>query len=415
MEWVEFGGQRLLFVDAIIRKATLPKKAGIPAHMITFLHTADLQIGKPYNWAHPGRARPALKEAREKAVTHLGKVAAECDASFILIAGDFFDDNTVDDDVVTRTCHRLENDISVPVYILPGNHDAASGPSCVYHRAPFVDLKPDHVFVLDKGGPYLIGENGEEAAEDDVLLLPAPVQRRIERGDPTSHIDADLGRDRAPEALRIGIAHGGVEAFDGGEAASRIDPERAERAELDYLALGDWHGYKEVNPRTWYSGTPEPDSFMQNDPGHVLSVSVEAHGKTPTVDVVQTSQFEWKRIEMVLQGEADLNALEQSLADIEGPLQTLVRLELSGELGLDAQSRLDEIKEHLENTVLAVRHRGEVRPKATDKEIESMAGEGYVGATVDELRRISDGDSEDADVADRALQLLYRFHRDSLE
>jgi DNA repair exonuclease SbcCD nuclease subunit len=381
--------------------------------MVRFLHTADLQIGKPFNWADAERARPALKEAREEAVTRIGNVADERDAHFILVAGDLFDDNTIDDDVVTRTCHRLESDVSVPVYILPGNHDAASGPSCVYRRAPFTELKPDHVFVLDQREPYVVGENGEGTAPDDeVVILPAPLQRRIERGDPTSHVDADFGRDRAPDAVRIGLAHGGVETFDGGEAASRIDPDRAEVGELDYLALGDWHGCRKVTPRTWYSGTPEPDSFKQNDPGHVLSVSVNAPGNAPTVERVYTGQYEWRRIEEILQAEEDLDALEQTLDDVNDPLHTLVRLELSGELGLDAQSRLDGIKEHLENTVLAVRHRGEVRPKATEEEIESMAGEGYVGDTVTELRRISNGDAEDAEAADRALQLLYRFHRD---
>jgi len=272
-------------------------------------------------------------------------------------------------------------------------------------------MKPDHVFVLDRREPYVVGENGEADLEDDVVILPAPVHRRIERGDPTSHIDADFGRDRAPEALRIGLAHGGVEAFDGGEAASRIAPDRAERADLHYLALGDWHGCKEVTPRTWYSGTPEPDSFKQNDPGYVLSVRIDASDEAPAVDRVATGKFEWRRIRRVVHGEDDLDALEQDLAGFNDPLRTLVRLELSGELGLDAQSRLDEIKEGVDNTVLAVRHRGEVRPKATEEEIESMAGEGYVGDTVDELCRISDGDGEDAEVADRALQLLYRFHR----
>ena len=67
--------------------------------MVRFLHAADLQIGRPYNWAGPDRARPKLKEAREEAITRIGKVADERDASFILIAGDLFDDNTVDDDV----------------------------------------------------------------------------------------------------------------------------------------------------------------------------------------------------------------------------------------------------------------------------------------------------------------------------
>lgn len=379
--------------------------------MIRFIHAADLQIGKPYNWADPERARPALKRAREEAITQIGTVADDHDASFVLIAGDLFDDNTVDDDIVTRTCHRLGNDVSVPVYIVPGNHDAASGPSCVYRRRPFTQRKPDHVIVLDRREPYVVGENGEAAPDDEVVILPAPLQRRIERGDPTSHVDADFGRDRAPGAVRIGLAHGGVETFDGGEAASRIDPDRAETADLNYLALGDWHGCRQVTPRTWYSGTPEPDSFQQNDPGYVLSVSLSAPGDKPNVTKVSTGQYKWERVEMALQGNEDLDALEQAFGDFSEPLNTLVRLELSGELGLEGKGRLDALIEQLENTVLAVRHRGEVRPKATEEEIASMAGDGYVGDTVDELRDISETDTEDADVADRALQLLYRFHR----
>ena len=379
--------------------------------MVRFLHTADLQIGKPFNWADSERAQPALKEAREEVVTRIGELADKRDASFILIAGDLFDDNTVGDDVVTRTCHRLANDINVPVYIIPGNHDFSGGPSCVYHRSPFVQRKPDHVFVLDRGEPYEVGENGEAAPEEDVVILPAPVQRRNERGDPTKHIDTDFGRKRNADALRIGLAHGGVEAFDGGDAASRIDPERADHADLDYLALGDWHGCKQVNARTWYSGASEPDSFKQNDPGYVLSVDVDSSGDPPSVERVHTGKFEWRRMDMTLQGKEDLDALETTLNEIDDPLQTLIRLELSGALGLDAQSRLDAIKERLENTVLAVRHRGEVRPRATDEEIESMGSEGYVGETVRTLRQISEGDDEDAEVADRALQLLYRFHR----
>jgi hypothetical protein len=201
-----------------------------------------------------------------------------------------------------------------------------------------------------------------------------------------------------------------VEAFGEGEAASRIDPTRVRQADLDYLALGDWHGTKEVTPRTWYSGTPEPDSFKQNDPGNILSVTVTGSKEAPSVEPVETGQYRWKKTTMTLQGEEDLEALSQTLAEIDDPLHTLVRLELSGALGLDAQSRLDQIKERLENTVLAVRHRGEVRPTATAAEIESMAGEGYVGATVEALQQQSQGDGEEAAAADRALQLLYRFH-----
>ena len=47
---------------------------------------------------------------------------------------------------------------------------------------------------------------------------------------------------------------------------TRSTGERAERARLDYLALGDWHGTLEIAPRTWYAGTPEPDRFRANEP-----------------------------------------------------------------------------------------------------------------------------------------------------
>jgi len=43
-----------------------------------------------------------------------------------------------------------------------------------------------------------------------------------------------------------------------------ISDTRADEGHLDYLALGDWHSCKEVAPRTWYAGTPEPDDFDQD-------------------------------------------------------------------------------------------------------------------------------------------------------
>ena len=63
------------------------------------------------------------------------------------------------------------------------------------------------------------------------------------------------------------------------DAANPIDGERAARARLDYLALGDWHGTLEIAPRTWYAGTPEPDRFRANDAGNVLLVELDDAGR----------------------------------------------------------------------------------------------------------------------------------------
>lgn len=370
--------------------------------MVRFLHTADLQIGKPFNWASD-RAEAKLQEAREEAVTRIGEVALEREVDFILIAGDFFDDNTVSDEVVARTCKRL-SDVEVTVYILPGNHDFSGSPSSVYHRDQFQSQKPDHVQILRENEPVTVDHlSGEEAA-----ILPAPVEHRNERGDPTAHLDSDFGPQ---DAIRIGLAHGGVEDFGAGEATSRINPDRVEEAGLDYLALGDWHGTKPIGPKAWYSGTPEPDSFQQNDPGNALLVEIEEPGAQPDIEKIPTGVHNWLRKEATLQGPEDLQALERWFEGIENPLSALVRLELSGGLGLEAISNLASLKQQLENVVLEVRHRGEVRPRASAEELQSIASDGYVGDTVEQLRAVSEAGGEDAEAADRALQLLYQFHR----
>ncbi len=73
--------------------------------------------------------------------------------------------------------------------------------------------------------------------------------------------------------LRIGLAHGSVQGFgSAGEANVPIDPARVKSAGLSYLALGDWHGTTRISDRAWYSGTPEPDGFRDNDPGNALVV-----------------------------------------------------------------------------------------------------------------------------------------------
>jgi DNA repair exonuclease SbcCD nuclease subunit len=373
--------------------------------MARFLHTADFQIGKPFNRAS-GRTQAKLQEAREEAIGRLGEVASEHDAEFVLVAGDFFDENTVSDDVVARTCQRLSA-IEVPVYILPGNHDFSGSPSSVYRRKLFRRQKPGRVHVLMDREPVLVDGEGPDEAE--AAILPAPVERQRERGDPTGHLGPDVG---PAEAIRIGLAHGGVEDFGAGAAASRIDPERAEQADLDYLALGDWHGTQQVGPRTWYAGTPEPDSFKQNDPGNALIVEISGPGEEPSVQKVPTGAYSWLRKEANLQGQEDLKALERWFDQIEDPLQSLVRLKLNGGLGLEVMSDLEALKDRLENLVLEVRHRGEVRPKASDEELDAIGSGGYIDDTVEELRSISEAGGEEAGTADRALQLLYQFHRE---
>lgn len=83
-----------------------------------------------------------------------------------------------------------------------------------------------------------------------------------------------------PGAVRIGLAHGLIEGLQAQveEATNPIAADRVQRAQLDYLALGDRHGFLKVDARTWYSGTPEPDHYRYRDAGFVLLVELDGPG-----------------------------------------------------------------------------------------------------------------------------------------
>ena len=133
-------------------------------------------------------------------------------------------------------------------------------------------------------------------------------------------------------AIRIGLAHGAIHDFSEDTVASEIiAPNRADRAGLNYLALGDWHGAMQVDPRTWYSGTPEPDRFKHNRPGEALLVSVGASAALPKVEALATASFAWRSFDLHLLGNDDPSeALAALLPEVRDRRQTLARVIASG-------------------------------------------------------------------------------------
>ena len=255
-----------------------------PTTPVRFLHTSDLHLGRPFNGV-PGDSGMKLREVRLESVSRIDAVARERGVDFVVVAGDVFDANTVDDRVIHQSCARFSA-FSVPVFVIPGNHDHAFGPDTVFRRPAFRSACPPNLHVSLEATPQVV-------LDRPVVILPAPLVHRHHAGDVTSHIDADFGRDMAPDAVRIGLAHGSVVGFDADEdrdPTNFIDPERARKGDLDYLALGDWHGLVEVNPRTWYSGAPEPTNFRSAMPGRVVIVEITSRGAVPVVTHVPVAR-----------------------------------------------------------------------------------------------------------------------------
>lgn len=359
-----------------------------------FIHTADWQLGQGFD-RFPPDAAAALRKARLGVVERIGRIAVEEDMDAILVAGDCFDQIGVADKTLRQFLIAAES-FPGPWVLLPGNHDPALAES------PWSRLRrmnaPDNIIIADRAEPVEIGP---------AIILPAPLQRRRDVVDLTDW----FGSAATPDGhFRIGLAHGSIAEFlpEPGEALNPIAINRAETARLDYLALGDWHGQLKVDPRTWYSGTPETDRFKDNDSGFVLKVSLQKPGCAPQVEAVRTSAITWRRAQIeITPGDADRFA--ERLSGLTAESEAVVRLVLTGVVDLATRAEVMHVVEEaaarvldldLDDTGLLI--------EPSDDDLDAIDTAGFVRTALDDLRGRLDG--PEGDTARRALAHLHRLH-----
>ena len=359
--------------------------------MTTILHTADWQIGRLYGSFDPDDAVP-LAEARFAAVERLAALATSEQVDAVVVAGDVFDTQTVS----ARSIRKLFNALagySGPWVMIPGNHDAALAESVWTHAARLGALPSNLHLALE---PRVI-----ELPEPRIALLCAPLTQRHTYGDLTEWFDTAA---TPPGWLRIGVAHGAVQGVlaEDIDSANPISPDRAERARLDYLALGDWHGTRRMNERTWYSGTPEPDRFKGNDAGQALLVSVGEAGAAPLVQPVSTAQFRWQQRAHTLSVASDLDALIDGLTQAEA--RDVLDITVTGQVDLADHTRLHQALGAAEARVRCLRcDLSALQLTPTAEDIAALHADGYLGEVINELR---DAAGDDARRSQDALAIL---------
>lgn len=266
---------------------------------LKIVHSADWQLGKPFS-RFPQEVRNALNEARLDAIDQIAAVTLGRGANHVVVAGDVFDNVDPGDRIVGQAVSRMRR-APVTWWLMPGNHDHARAGglwSRVRRQAP------TNVRVVDT--PEAV------EMEEGAWLLPAPLQHRRTVLDPTA---AMVDMTTPPGVIRIGLAHGSITEFGAtGESSNLIPPDRARSAGLDYLALGDWHGFLVVGDRTAYSGTPEIDRHGRDEPGGCVAAEVCA-GDAPRLERVETGRFRWLSRRWDVATPEDL---ERELASLRG-------------------------------------------------------------------------------------------------
>ena len=324
------------------------------------MHSADWQIGKPYARVLDPDKRARLRQVRLEAIGRLADHARQQAVQLVLVAGDLFDSPTPSSSDVSSVCAAI-GAIPCPVLVIPGNHDHGA-PGTVWHSSFFQAEQgrraPNLQVLLERKVVEL----------DSLLVLPCPLLRRSDSGDPCNWLN-QVDWDGLPaDKPRLVIAHGSVHGFGAEDldapasANNRLRLDGAWLDAVDYIALGDWHGLKQVSAKAWYSGTLEPDRFPRSadyQAGQVLQVELR-RGEPPKLQPLATGGLGWHPLRFSFQADSDLDRLEEQL---EGLLAgrigaDLLLLEVSGSLSLAGHRSYEGLLERLEAQLLRLKLRG---------------------------------------------------------
>ena len=384
--------------------------------MTCFIHTSDWQIGKPFANIRDQYKRSLVQQARVNVLKRINHFVEKHQASFVLVAGDLFDTNTPDKSTVAITCSTI-GQMEVPVLIIPGNHDHA-GAGSIWEQAFFQReqsiLAPNlHVLLSNKAFEL-----------DDAVIYPCPLQNRLGVVDSTAWLrNSEVFRASAMHKPRIIMAHGSIERFTGrnneeegaGSALNYINIDLLPIEEIDYVALGDWHGTKQISPKTWYSGTPEIDRFPKGEdytPGQILIVQSK-RGKDPLVQIASTTCLNWQEVNFEFSNDDSINHFTQQISDLlcRRANQDLLKLTLNGSLSITATSRLDALLESFDARILRLKLTNNTTISPSEDELDQLIcniSNPLISSVAQQLvNQYSQADDETAEITSLALKMLY--------
>lgn len=375
--------------------------------MTTFLHTSDWHLG--LSWAKLSESTQAeYTRARIDVVSRIAGLANEADCDFVVVCGDIFDSNQVDDKTLRRSLDAMA-EFKQPLLLLPGNHDALDA-SSVYRRQTFASNRPENVILLDTPGIH-------EVPGTDLVVAAAPLLTRNASHDLTTELVEGL-RTRG-EAATILVAHGATDILnpDRDRAdAIEVGPLESAIAEgiFEYVALGDRHGYKdsgsETENRIVYSGSPLISDYREVDSNQVVIVKL-SEGDV-SIDRQTVGNWEFISREVVLNSREDVDALAEWLSEIENKTETVVRLGRTGVLSLSEFARVDQLVEDFSDrlALLEIWDRNDnLHVAPTDEDFEQLDLTGYAAEAVAELRILAEGETDETTVARDSLNLLFRL------
>lgn len=253
---------------------------------IKILHTADIHFDTPFSGMTPKEAlksKEELKQVFEKII----KITLEKEVDILLIAGDIFDNLSVNRTTLyfIKSCFEIINKVNV--FISPGNHDP-------FNEKSFYNIVewPDNVHIFKSSMEMVILDDLDTVVWGAGFNVP--------------HVKKSLLKDvkRAEGYNNILVLHGEIANTQEGNEYNPITEEEIGKSNVDYVALGHRHKFSEIkkieNTYYCYSGCPQGRGFDElEDKGVVF---IELQNKFLETSFIRTSIRNYYEIEVNIQG-----------------------------------------------------------------------------------------------------------------
>jgi DNA repair protein SbcD/Mre11 len=262
--------------------------------MIRFIHAADAHIDSPMKGleAHDGAPVDVLRGATRRAFENLIQLAIDENVDFLVIAGDLYDGDWKDysTGLFLRAQMVRLRDRGIPVYLIAGNHDAAS----VISRKLSL---PENVHVFST------------RTTESVEVVGRPVVIHG-RGFPNRAVPENLASDYPAAVMgrfNLGLLHTSLSGrCDHDTYAPCLETDLCQKG-YDYWALGHVHQPQVISQSPWivFAGNCQGRDAREVGPRGCRLVSVNDSLEVECVEWRNLDVVRWQVLEVDLTGVAE--------------------------------------------------------------------------------------------------------------
>ena len=236
--------------------------------MFKFIHAADIHLDSPLHKldAYEGAPKDEIRQASRRAFDNLVRTAIVESVDFVLIAGDLYDGDWKDYNtglhLVSQTARLRE--AGIPVYIVAGNHDAASKITKKLKLPENV-----HLFSASKPETFTIEEL-------NIAIHGQSFAKPFIKKDLSKNYPVPL-----PGHFNIGVLHTCASGREGHEPYAPCSLEGLGSKAYNYWALGHVHQYEILldNPLAVFSGCIQGRHIRETGPKGCVLVTVDDKGR----------------------------------------------------------------------------------------------------------------------------------------